>query len=137
MGTKTVEKLAVIPGEHNLKNYEDIAANHDWGNTEKAFSWYETGKVNIAYEAIDRHVETHRKNKVALYYNDGHRKETYSFFDMKRNSNKAANVLKEKANLRKGDRIFVFMPRTPELYFSLLGALKIGAIVGPLFEAFM
>ena len=37
----------------------------------------------------------------------------------------------------KGERVFIFMPRTPELYFSLLGALKIGAVVGPLFEAFM
>ena len=61
MGMKTLEKLAVRPGEHSLKNYQETAANHDWGNTEKAFSWYETGKVNIAYEAIDRHVDTHRK----------------------------------------------------------------------------
>lgn len=137
MGMKTLEKLVALPGEHSLINYEDTAANHDWASTEKAFSWSETGKVNIAYEAIDRHVSTHRKNKVALYYNDGVRKETYSFYDMKRNSNKAANVFIEKANIQKGDRVFIFMPRTPELYFSLLGALKIGAIVGPLFEAFM
>lgn len=137
MGMKTMEKLAVIPGEHNLKNYEETAANHDWQHSEKAFSWFETGKVNIAYEAIDKHATTHRKNKVALYYNDGNRKETYSFYDMKRHSNKAANVLKERAELKKGDRVFIFMPRTPELYFSLIGALKIGAIVGPLFEAFM
>lgn len=137
MGMKTMEKLAVIPGEHNLNNYEEAAANHEWQYSEKAFSWFETGKVNIAYEAIDRHATTHRKNKVALYYNDGNRKEAYSFYDMKRHSNKAANVLKEKADLKKGDRIFIFMPRSPELYFSLIGALKIGAIVGPLFEAFM
>src|SRR5690606_38112570 len=137
MGMKTMEKLAVLPGEHNLKNYEETAANHDWQQSETAFSWFETGKVNIAYEAIDRHATTHRKNKVALYYSDGNRKEAYSFYDMKRHTNKAANVLKEKADLKKGDRIFIFMPRTPELYFSLIGALKIGAIVGPLFEAFM
>jgi acetyl-CoA synthetase len=137
MGIKNMEKLAVRPGEHSLKNYEETAAIHDWSHTEKAFSWYETGKVNIAYEAIDRHVGTFRKNKVALYYNDGVRKEAYSFYDMKRNSNKAANVFKEKANLQKGDRLFIFMPRMPELYFSLLGALKMGVIVGPLFEAFM
>ena len=52
-------------------------------------------------------------------------------------SNKAANVLVDKANVQKGDRVFIFMPRTPELYFAFLGILKIGAIVGPLFEAFM
>ncbi len=38
---------------------------------------------------------------------------------MKANSNKA-NVLKNKASIEKGDRVFVFMPRTPELYFALL-----------------
>ncbi|MEJ7170197.1 AMP-binding protein, partial [Staphylococcus epidermidis] len=52
-------------------------------------------------------------------------------------SNQAANVLKDKANVNKGDRVFIFMPRTPELYFAFMGILKLGAIVGPLFEAFM
>lgn len=137
MGMKTLDKLVALPGEHSLVSYEDTAATHDWESTEKAFSWYETGKVNMAYEAIDRHTETYRKNKVALYYNDGVRKETYSFNDMKRWTNKAANVLKEATDMQKGDRLFIFMPRTPELYFSLLGALKMGVIVGPLFEAFM
>ena len=134
---KMLEKLAALPGDHRLKSYEETAATHDWQETEKGFSWYETGKVNMAYEAIDRHTETYRKNKVALYYNDGVRKEAYSFNDMKLLTNKAANVLKEATNMQKGDRLFIFMPRSPELYFSLLGALKMGVIVGPLFEAFM
>ena len=56
---------------------------------------------------------------------------------MKKWTNKAANVYKEHSNLTKGDRLFIFMPRSPELYFSLLGAVKMGVIVGPLFEAFM
>ena len=137
MGMKMLEKMAALPGDHRLKSYEETAATHDWKETEKAFSWYETGKVNMAYEAIDRHTETYRKNKVALYYNDGVRKEAYSFNDMKLLTNKAANVLKDATNMKKGDRLFIFMPRSPELYFSLLGALKMGVIVGPLFEAFM
>ncbi|MFF5994230.1 acetate--CoA ligase [Lysinibacillus sp. KU-BSD001] len=134
---KMLEKLAAIPGNHRLTSYEETVITHDWQETEKAFSWYETGKVNMAYEAIDRHTETYRKNKVALYYNDGVRKEAYSFHDMKLFTNKAANVLKEATDIKKGDRMFIFMPRSPELYFSLLGALKMGVIVGPLFEAFM
>ncbi|MEK4495250.1 acetate--CoA ligase [Ureibacillus sp. FSL W8-0352] len=134
---KTTEKLAVVHGDYHLKNYDETYANFDWKEVEKAFSWYTTGKLNAAYEAIDRHAESDRKNKVALYFNNGERKEAYSFYDMKRMTNKAANVLKEYANLEKGDRLFIFMPRSPELYFSLLGALKLGVIVGPLFEAFM
>ena len=80
---------------------------------------------------------SYRKNKVALYYKDADRKESYTYNEMKKMSNKAANVLRNHSSLEKGDRIFIFMPRSPELYFSLLGALKLGAIVGPLFEAFM
>ncbi|MFK7693775.1 acetate--CoA ligase [Paenibacillus sp. HJGM_3] len=120
----------------NLKNYEDARASFDWTEVEKQFSWYTTGKVNMAYEAIDRHAESSRANKVALYYSDASRDEKYTFADMKANSNKFGNVLR-KIGVGKGDRIFIFMPRTPELYFALLGSLKVGAIVGPLFEAFM
>jgi acetyl-CoA synthetase len=132
-----VEALPVVQGDYNLKNYEETYKNFDWTEVEKYFSWSETGRVNMAYEAIDRHAESFRKNKVALYYRDATREEKYTFKEMKELSNKAANVLKQAADVEKGDRVFVFMPRTPELYFTVLGAIKIGAIVGPLFEAFM
>ncbi|MTD29551.1 acetate--CoA ligase [Planomicrobium sp. YIM 101495] len=124
-------------GDHQLHNYEELASNFDWSEVEKAFSWYETGKVNMAYEAIDRHAESNRKNKVALYYKDDKRQEEYTFQDMKEMTNKAANVLDAHTDFEKGDRIFIFMPRSPELYFMMFGALKKGLIVGPLFEAFM
>lgn len=132
-----VEALPALPGKHNLHNYDEVSSQFDWSNVEKEFSWYETGKVNMAYEAIDRHAESHRKNKVALYYMDQTRKETYTFYEMKRMTNRAANMLKSHSDLEKGDRIFIFMPRSPELYFTMFGALKMGLIVGPLFEAFM
>jgi acetyl-CoA synthetase len=132
-----VEALPVIQGDFNLKDYEETYKNFDWSEVEKNFSWYETGRVNMAYEAIDRHAETFRKNKVALYYRDQTREEKYTFKEMKEWSNKVGNVLKQVADVEKGDRVFVFMPRTPELYFTVLGAIKLGAIVGPLFEAFM
>ncbi|KYD22583.1 acetate--CoA ligase [Parageobacillus toebii] len=131
------EVLPVIQGDYNLKNYEETYKNFDWKEVEKEFSWFETGQVNMAYEAIDRHAETFRKNKVALYYRDASRNEKYTFKEMKEMSNKVANVLKQVAEIEKGDRVFIFMPRSPELYFSVLGIIKTGAIVGPLFEAFM
>lgn len=132
-----VEALPVTQGDHNLKNYEEFHGQFDWADAEKEFSWHETGRVNLAYEAIDRHAKGFRKNKVALYYQDGTRKEKYTFKEMKEMSNKAGNVFKTFADVEKGDRVFIFMPRSPELYFAVLGAIKLGAIVGPLFEAFM
>ncbi|MCD8819881.1 acetate--CoA ligase [Staphylococcus gallinarum] len=124
-------------GNFNLQDYEQTYNNFDWKEVEKAFSWSETGEVNMAYECIDKHVDEGKADKIALNYKDDKRKESYTFKEMQANSNKAANVLKDKAHVEKGDRVFIFMPRTPELYFALFGILKIGAIVGPLFEAFM
>ena len=132
-----LEALSVIEGEFNLQNYDKTYEEFNWAETEKKFTWHETGQVNMAHEAIDRHAETYRKNKVALYYRDANRDEKYTFREMKEWTNKAGNILRTFGQVEKGDRVFVFMPRTPELYFSILGTIKLGAIVGPLFEAFM
>lgn len=132
-----VKAVPVLTGDYNLKDYNEMYKQFDWKETEKEFSWSQTGLVNMAYEAIDRHAEGFRKNKIALYYRDGDRNEKYTFKEMKVMSNKAGNLLKEYGNVEKGDRVFIFMPRSPELYFTVLGAIKLGAIVGPLFEAFM
>ena len=78
----------------------------------------------MAYECIDRHVDNGKGDKIALNYRDEKRKEQYSFNELKVLSNKAANVLVDKANVQK-DRVFIFMPRTPELYFAFLGILKL------------
>ncbi|UTI43154.1 acetate--CoA ligase [Niallia sp. RD1] len=132
-----LEAFPPVKGKHNLENYEELYQHFKWDQAEKDFSWHQTEKVNLAYEAIDRHAENYRANKVALHYFHPSRKETYTFKDLKKFSNKAGNVLKDVGKVNKGDRVFIFMPRSPELYFALLGAIKLGAIVGPLFEAFM
>ncbi|MCM3715003.1 acetate--CoA ligase [Alkalihalobacillus oceani] len=132
-------KMQALPSENknsNLANYEEAAASFDWSTVEQQFTWSKTGKLNLAYEAIDRHVEEDKGEKVALYYSDKSRDEQYTFKEMKQYSNKAGNVLRD-AGVKKGDRVFIFMPRSPELYFATIGAIKLGAIVGPLFEAFM
>lgn len=124
-------------GNPNLQSYDEMVKQFDWTEVEKHFSFHQTGKVNLAYEAIDRYAEDEQtKNKIALLYSDANRDESYTFEEMKRMSNRAANVFKE-AGIKKGDRVFIFMSRSPELYFAALGAIKIGAIIGPLFEAFM
>ncbi|TGA96725.1 acetate--CoA ligase [Sporolactobacillus shoreae] len=129
--------LPAEQGVHELDDLETVRKSFDWKQAEHQFSWHETGKINAAYEAIDRHTEKGSADKVALYYSDLSRDESYTFGEMKKLSNKAANVLKQKADVRKGDRVFIFMPRSPELYILFLGVIKAGAIVGPLFEAFM
>lgn len=129
---------ALNPRDHqaNIKNYQETYEKFRWEEVEKDFSWYTSGKVNIAYEAVDRHAQTWRKNKIALYYVDDFREEKYTYQELMLLSNRFANVLKG-LGIKKGDRVFVFMPRSPELYIAFLGIAKVGAVVGPLFEAFM
>lgn len=132
------EPMKAIPGSYNLTDYETTRANFSWKDVEKNFAWFSMNppRVNMAYEAVDRHVYDGKGAKTALIYKDEQREEHYTYEDLMKESNKAANYFK-KIGVKKGDRVFVFMPRSPELYFAILGLIKMGAIVGPLFEAFM
>lgn len=131
-----MQPIPAVKGDYHLEDYEKVVESFDWNQVEEQFSWYKTGRMNIAFEAIDRHALGVKKNQVALYYKDDTRREKYTFKEMMEQTNKAGNILKQQG-VEKGDRVFIFMPRSPELYFCLLGAIKLGAIVGPLFEAFM
>lgn len=132
-----MQKIPARSGNHNLQNYEKMRETFSWDDVKKNFSWNETGKVNMAYEAIDRHAEDpKKKDKVALHYSSPDREESLTFTDLKKSSNQFANVLK-KHDIEKGDRVFLFLPRSPEFYATFFGILKTGAIAGPLFEAFM
>ncbi|MCL4360691.1 acetate--CoA ligase [Patescibacteria group bacterium] len=129
---KTKKDLPVPP---NLGDYEELRKSFSWKTAEKELAWFE-GKINAAYNAVDRHVETWRKNKVALYWEDEEgRKQQYTFEELARRSNQFGNYLKD-LGVARGDRVFLFLPRIPELYIAFLGILKIGAIAGTLFSAF-
>lgn len=132
-----VQKMPASEGQHNLADYEKARGNFSWEDMKKNFSWYETGKVNAAYEAVDRHAEDpEKRDKTALLYSSPDREASLTFSELRDESNKFANVLK-KYEVNKGDRVFLFMPRSPEFYAAFFGILKVGAVAGPLFEAFM
>ncbi|MBI2404896.1 acetate--CoA ligase [Candidatus Gottesmanbacteria bacterium] len=129
---KTVKDLEPAP---NLENYEETYRTFDWKFVRKELDWFD-GKINAAYNAVDRHLQTWRKNKIALYWEGEDGSESkFTFEELSLLSNKVGNVLKE-VGVERGDRVFIFLPRIPELYFSFLGILKIGAIAGTLFSAF-
>jgi len=120
----------------NLANYEEVYKRFNWKEAEKELSWFPGKRLNIAYNAVDRHAESERKNKVALYWEDefGQHSE-YTFWQLACLSNQFANVLK-KLGIKRQNRVFIFLPRVPELYISFLGALKTGAVAGTMFQAF-
>ncbi|MBI4165299.1 MAG: acetate--CoA ligase [Acidobacteria bacterium] len=123
-------------GPHYLHDYASAYREFRWEDIHQQFDWSKTGKVNMAHEAIDRHLTGGRRTKLALIYTDKEHTSRFTFEDLSYQSNRFANALR-KLGVKKGDRVFVFMPRRPELYIAILGAIKIGAIPSPLFEAFM
>lgn len=78
-----------------MGNYEEAYKNFKWEDVEKKFSWYVTGKVNMAYEAIDRHVDAGKGSRVALLFSDPTREESYTYEDMQGLTNRFANVLRK------------------------------------------
>ncbi|OIO27654.1 acetate--CoA ligase [Candidatus Micrarchaeota archaeon CG_4_10_14_0_2_um_filter_60_11] len=125
----------------NFKDYGEAGKGFKWEDHLKEVEWFgapdlKNGSINAAYNAVDRHAKGWRANKIALYYEaaDG-RVEKYSYAELSALSNKFANVL-HKLGIRKGDRVFIFLPRVPQVYVCFLGALKLGAIASTLFSAF-
>ncbi|HEX7514344.1 MAG TPA: acetate--CoA ligase [archaeon] len=118
-----------------MPDYEKACAEFHFEDVEKEFTWNETGRVNLAHEAIDRHAEGWRKNKVALYADGPDSARKFTFLDLKILSNKFANVLKS-LGISRGDRVFTYMGRYPELYIAAIGTVKNGSVWGPLFGGF-
>lgn len=118
----------------NLENYEEKYKTFNWDEANKEIDWLDT-KLNAAFDSVDRHAKTWRKNKVALHLIGENKREEYTFLELSNLSNKFANVLKN-IGIEKGDRVFLFLPRITPLYASFLGILKTGAIAGTMFAAF-
>lgn len=121
----------------NMKDYDQVYKDFSWEKAEEELvDLFDDGTLNIAYNCIDRHALGERKDKNALLYEgaDG-TKESYTFGQMKTETDKFANVLVNQG-IQKGDRVFVFLPPVPERYVAFLGILKMGAIAGTLFAAF-
>ena len=129
---KDISALKLPP---NLADYDSLRSSWDWDEL-----WAELdtpdGLVNQAHECIDRHAMGERANKLALIWqSQGLEVEEYTFADLKRETDRAANALRS-VGIEKGDRVFFLSDRTPELYFGFFGALKLGALAAPLFSAF-
>ena len=99
--------------------------------------WFEGGKLNVSYNCLDRHVKNGRKNKAAIIWegNDPTQNRVYTYIDLYREVNKAANVLKG-LGVKKGDRVTLYLPMIPELTILMLACTRIGAIHTIVFGGF-
>ena len=100
------------------------------------FKWFTGAKTNIAYNCIDVHLKTHRKNKIALIW-EGEKGEhvTFSYFALHRETCKFANILKS-LGVKKGDRVTIYMGRIPEAVIAMLACARIGAVHSVVYGGF-
>ena len=128
-----IEEFSVKP---NLGEYDGARQSITWEQIRSEIDGHPGGGLNIAYECLDRHLKTNRRNKVAMIWEGKNgEQETYTFEQFTKEANRVANGLKS-LGVEKGDRVFMFIDRIPECYFTAFGTLKLGAVIGPLFCAF-
>ncbi len=113
----------------------DFTETLDWSEAPVA-KWFVGGKLNAAYNALDRHVENGRGDRVAIYF-EGEPGDTrsYTYAQLAEEVKKAANAF-ESLGVAKGDRVAVYLPMIPEAVITMLACARIGAIHSVVFGGF-
>ena len=99
-------------------------------------AWFKTGKLNACFNCVDRHLENHA-NKTAIIWegDDPNDNKEISFQELHKNVCQFANLLKSR-NIKKGDRVCIYMPMIPEAAYAMLACARIGAIHSVVFGGF-
>jgi len=100
------------------------------------YKWFVGAKTNIVHNALDRHVKTWRRNKLALIW-EGENGDlrSFSYHALHREVCRCANVLRS-MGIGKGDRVTIYMGRIPEIWIAMLACAKIGAIHSVVYGGF-
>ncbi|MBX5458194.1 MAG: acetate--CoA ligase [Thermogemmatispora sp.] len=131
--------------EHREEFWNDMARELHWFQpwhttfqwTEKPFfQWFVGGKFNIVYNCLDRHMQTSTRQKVAYYWEaDDGSSRTLTYEDLYVLTNRLAKAL-QNLGVKKGDRVAIYMPVTPELVAAMLATTRLGAIHTVVFGGF-
>ena len=109
----------------------------EWDFEGPAVKWYAGGKLNITENIFERNLYT-LGNQPAIIWepnNPAEQTRTLSYSELYREVNKFANTLK-RLNVKKGDRVAIYMPMVPELTIAMLACARIGAIHSVVFAGF-
>jgi acetyl-CoA synthetase len=108
----------------------------EWEFDTPKVEWFKGGKTNVAYNCVDRHLTTWRRNKAAIIWeSDEGRTKMYTYQSLYYKVCRFANVLK-KHGIKKGDRVAIYMPMIPELAVAMLACARVGAIHSIVFGGF-
>ena len=135
---KTARDLEVRP---NLTDYERARAQFHWSDLPALCEGMGPGRCNIAYAALDRQAAGPAATRTALRFVADQTRDgavstrDLSYAELDRLAKRFSSVLRS-LGIDKGKRVFTIMGRTPELYIAMMGALRNGSVVSPLFSAF-
>jgi acetyl-CoA synthetase len=143
LSSPTANPVAPHPEIHFVPSVAPLLG--DYRERRESFSWQEArsllaglpgGGLNMAHEAVDRHADGELRDVVALRFLDrGVRTAELTYAELRRASDVVAVGLRS-LGLTSGDRVCTLLPRSPELYLTVLGTLKAGGVYCPLFPAF-
>ena len=142
---KDYESLYKYSIENREAFWAEQADHLDWykkwdtvfDDSDKPFyKWFKGGKINIIHNAIDRHLKTANRNKIAIIW-EGENGDvrTFSYHALDREVSKFANILKS-MGVKKGDIVTIYMPQIPEQLFAMLACAKIGAVHSVVYGGF-
>lgn len=135
---KTPEDCSVRP---NLTDYEQARGQFHWSDVPALCEGMGPGRCNIAYAAVDRHAQGPAATRTALRFitdlgwDGGITTRDLTYAELGRFTKRFTSALRS-LGIDKGHRVFTIMNRSPELYIAMLGALRNGSVVSPLFSAF-
>ena len=116
-----------------FSNWEQVnASNLETGKAE----WFKAGKLNACFNCVDRHLKNHASKAAIIWEGDDPKdSKEISFLELHKNICKFANLLKSR-NIKKGDRVCIYMPMIPEAAYAMLACARIGAIHSVVFGGF-
>src|SRR3954469_13429691 len=117
---------------HWFKKWTQVS---DWSNAPFA-KWFLGAKTNVAYNCLDRHLTTWRKNKAAIIWEgENFEQRILTYQELHRKVCKFANALKQ-LGLKSGDRSIIYMPMIPEAAIAMLACARLGIIHSVVFGGF-
>ena len=136
MAMMQIDKDRTRTASANVADYTAVRASFDWAQARAMLDGLPAGGLNMAYEAVDRHVAHGRGDVVAYRFlsEDGPDRDL-TYAELARQTNRFANVLGA-LGVPPGALVFGLSGRLPELYVAILGSLKARCGVSPLFSAF-
>ncbi|QQR45430.1 AMP-binding protein [Myxococcus xanthus] len=102
----------------------------DYAATRRDFRWERPEHFNFAADVIDRHAAERPEALALLWSDEAGQARRFTWEDLRRRSLHAARFLTEQG-LRRGDRVFIMMPRVPEWWFLVLGCIRAGIVFMP------